>query len=165
MEKWVDPTKEQQKLSIERHGFKADLKRKTTLHKVESSRRATRRRKQLGGGISLKQPGAFRRQESNIRALKRMPAGVLGFDPVSHGGLWPVFTLGAPRERDGCKTPLSLCSVGQREGKMRQILALLKDFFLKDSKRKMGSTWMRLLSFHIRCPLGKGGAVCDLTGH
>lgn len=41
MEKLVDPAKENENCLQRGMVFKADLKRKTTLHKVENSRRAT----------------------------------------------------------------------------------------------------------------------------
>lgn len=53
-------------------------------------------------------------------------------------GLWPVFTLGGSQRRDGCNDLCLSALWANGRIKMRQILALLKDFFFKGLKEENG---------------------------
>ena len=142
--------------------FKADLKTKTTLHKVENRRRATEAEETARWAAqAVKQPGAFRPAGIKMWGRLRGCPWDPRLDPVSHGGRFSHWVT--PREETVPTTFVSALWAEEADGATalgptvewkwdRFWLCWRIIFFFSKDSRKMGSTWVRLLSIHIQCP-------------
>ena len=155
--------------------FKADLKRKTTLHKVENRRRATEAEETARWAAqAVKQPGAFRLAGIKMWGRLRGCPWDPRLDPVSHGGRFSHWVT--PREETVPTTFVSALWAEEADGATalgptvewkwdRFWLCWRIIIFFQRTRGKWAPRGWDYCPFTFSVPPRRGGTVCDLTGH